>query len=67
LESANWPDGLDIDEAAPSWLLELLVCPVDHGALDRKEPGLRCATCGRTYPIRGGIPVMLADESERVF
>ena len=57
-------------EAGPlgvsSELLEILVCPVDHGGLEvvSDGAGLRCRTCGRRYPIREGIPVMLVDEAE---
>jgi uncharacterized protein YbaR (Trm112 family) len=47
-------------------LLEILACPVDHGGLEVVSggAGLRCRTCGRCYPIREGIPVMLVDEAE---
>jgi uncharacterized protein YbaR (Trm112 family) len=44
-------------------LLELLVCPVDHGALEAVEEGLRCTSCGRVYPVRDGIPSMVTDAS----
>lgn len=49
-------------------LLELLVCPVCHGGLTREKDGdelvgLGCAACGTVYPVRGGIPVMLADQA----
>jgi uncharacterized protein YbaR (Trm112 family) len=46
-------------------LLELLVCPACHGALRESEekPGLNCLECGRVYPIRDGIPVMLPEEA----
>ena len=51
-------------------LWEVLVCPADHGALAAVTPadalpegGLRCATCGRTFPVRDGIAVMLLDEA----
>lgn len=48
-------------------LLELLVCPNDHGDL-RLEEGvgeLVCSKCGYAYPIRDGIPVMLIDEARK--
>ncbi|NUQ70932.1 MAG: Trm112 family protein [Chthonomonadales bacterium] len=46
-------------------LLEILACP----ACDERPPvalqgeELVCAVCGRRYPIRDGIPVMLVDEA----
>lgn len=49
-------------------LLELLACPLTKGRLvydaDRKElvsPGARLA-----YPIRDGVPIMLASEARRI-
>jgi uncharacterized protein len=47
-------------------LAEILVCPVDHGGLGEDEPASRlvCSVCGRRYPVRDGIPVMLVEESE---
>ena len=42
-------------------LLELLVCPVDHAALETVDEGLRCTSCGRVYPVREGIPSMVID------
>lgn len=41
-------------------LLDLLVCPVDHGALELEASQLRCTVCNRAYPIENGIPNMLA-------
>ncbi|MEX2203222.1 MAG: Trm112 family protein [Actinomycetota bacterium] len=48
-------------------LLEILVCPNDHGDLDylEAEQVLVCKTCAYRYPIRDGIPVMLIDEAEK--
>ncbi|MDV6011563.1 Trm112 family protein [Haloechinothrix sp. LS1_15] len=53
-------------------LLEILACPArDHGPLVKgttSDPGadvLTCTECGRQYPIRDGIPVLLLDESHR--
>ncbi len=40
-------------------LLDLLVCPVDHGALELEANQLRCTVCGNVYPIENGIPNML--------
>jgi len=40
-------------------LLALLVCPVDHAALELKDSHLVCTECGRSYPIVDGIPNMV--------
>jgi len=47
-------------------LLALLVCPACHGAVEplRDSSGLECQRCGRVYPVRDGIPVMLVDEAQ---
>lgn len=46
-------------------LLEILVCPACHGAVEEKERRkvLVCTDCGLQYPIQDGIPVMLVDEA----
>jgi uncharacterized protein YbaR (Trm112 family) len=46
-------------------LLEILICPACHGDVTElaAEKGLECSACGRIYPIREGIPVMLVDEA----
>jgi uncharacterized protein YbaR (Trm112 family) len=46
-------------------LLEILICPACHGELKPVEPeeGLECKSCGRVYPVRDGIPVMLVEEA----
>jgi uncharacterized protein YbaR (Trm112 family) len=48
-----------------SRLLDLLVCPLDKGSLVEREDlsGLECSDCGRVYPVKDGIPVMLEDEA----
>ena len=54
-------------------LLEILRCPVcvqngsDKGKLDLVRDGkwLVCKDCGRKYPIRDGIPVMLIEEGDK--
>lgn len=47
-------------------LAEILVCPVDKADLteDVEASRLECTECGRRYPVREGIPVMLVDEAE---
>ena len=60
----------------PSWLgldpvlLEVLACPAEHHAPltlgapgDPRAAALTCTECGRVYPIRDGIPVLLLDEA----
>ncbi len=59
------------DEAAASSgevdprLLEILVCPVTRGPLvyDREAQELISKKAKLAYPIRDGVPVMLADEA----
>jgi uncharacterized protein YbaR (Trm112 family) len=46
-------------------LLDILVCPVTKGPL-RYDPAAReliSDRAGLAYPIRDGIPIMLADEA----
>jgi len=46
-------------------LLEILVCPLTKTVLhyDRDKQELVSKAAGLAYPIRGGVPVMLADEA----
>jgi len=43
-------------------LLEILVCPLDHGALSLESGQLRCTVCSRVFPIQDGIPNMLVTD-----
>ena len=45
-------------------LLEILACPACKTAIALEGDRLVCAQCGRRYPIRDGIPVMLIEEAE---
>ncbi len=47
-------------------LAKILVCPADKGDLREltKDSRLECTVCGRRYPVRDGIPIMLVDEAE---
>ena len=49
-------------------LLEILVCPVTRGPLEYDEAAqeLISRKAGLAYPIRDGIPVMLADEARQL-
>jgi uncharacterized protein len=46
-------------------LLDILACPVDHAAVREEGERLICQECGRRYPVRDGIPVMLVEEAEQ--
>ena len=46
-------------------LLAILVCPECHSALREEGDELVCTGCGLRYPVRDGIPVMLAEEARR--
>jgi uncharacterized protein YbaR (Trm112 family) len=43
-------------------LLALLVCPVDHAALELEDSALVCTECGRSYPVVDGIPNMVVED-----
>lgn len=46
-------------------LAEILVCPVEKADLreDVESSVLECTECGRRYPVRDGIPIMLVEEA----
>ncbi len=50
--------GIDLD------LLRILACPVDRAPVEQRGEWIVCTRCGRRYPIRDGIPIMLAEEAE---
>lgn len=49
-------------------LLEILVCPRTKTTLryDREKQELVSRAAGLAYPIRGGVPIMLADEARHL-
>jgi uncharacterized protein YbaR (Trm112 family) len=49
-------------------LLEILVCPVTKGPLayDKDKQELVSRLAGLAYPIRDGVPIMLAGEAREL-
>ncbi len=47
-------------------LLEILACPAcdSRPKVNLENDRLVCVECGRRYPIRDGIPVMLVEDAE---
>ena len=46
-------------------LMKILVCPACKSSLRYEGEKIVCTKCGRRYPIRNGIPVMLIEEVEK--
>lgn len=44
-------------------LLDILACPVCKSEVSQDRDYIVCSKCGRRYPVKNGIPVMLADEA----
>ena len=55
---------MSIDEK----LLQILACPACQGNVKLQQietgPVIICTKCGKKYPIKNGIPVLLADEAQ---
>lgn len=45
-------------------LLDILCCPACKGDVILTEEKIVCKKCGKKYPVKDGIPVMLIDEAE---
>ncbi len=45
-------------------LMDILACPKCRSGLEQAQEKLICTRCGRRYPIKDGIPIMLVDEAE---
>lgn len=43
--------------------MSLLACPVCRGSLRLEDEHLLCTLCARAYPIRNGIPALIADRA----
>lgn len=49
-------------------LLDILVCPLTHGALsyDAQAGELISEKAGLAYPVRDGIPILLPEEAREI-
>lgn len=45
-------------------LLDILACPACKADVELKGQKIICVKCGKKYPIKDGIPIMLIDEAE---
>lgn len=45
-------------------LLDILACPACKAGVELKDNKIVCKKCGKKYPIKDEIPVMLIDEAE---
>ena len=45
-------------------LLEILACPACQDPVHLEGEQIVCDGCGRRYPIREGIPIILIEEAE---
>ena len=45
-------------------LVEILACPACRGEVRDEGDRIVCTACGRRYPVRDGIPILLVDEAE---
>ena len=68
-QSGSTTASSDAGVGVEPWLIQLLACPVDLAQVRLAGNELMCDSCGRTYAIQDGIPVMIpADqETERKF
>jgi uncharacterized protein YbaR (Trm112 family) len=46
-------------------LLKILACPACKSGVEYKDNKIVCRGCGRKYPVKDGIPIMLIDEAEK--
>ena len=45
-------------------LIEIMCCPACKGDIEEKDSKIVCLKCGRRYPIKDDIPIMLVDEAQ---
>lgn len=47
-------------------LVAIMACPACREDVREQDGQIVCLGCGRRYPIRDGIPVMLVEEAQMV-
>jgi uncharacterized protein YbaR (Trm112 family) len=47
-------------------ILEVLACPKCGGDLEQNGDNLICHSCGLSYPIIDGIPMLLVEEADEI-
>jgi uncharacterized protein len=50
--------------ALEPWVVGLLACPLDRSGVRLNGSVLVCGLCGRCYPVRAGVPCMLANQAQ---
>ena len=45
-------------------LLDILACPDCKSDVELQDNKIVCKGCGRRYPVKNDIPIMLIDQSE---
>ena len=45
-------------------LLDILACPLCKEEVKLEDDRIVCTKCGRRYPIKDDIPIMLIEEAE---
>ena len=45
-------------------LLDILACPACKADVKLEADRIVCVKCGRRYPVKDNIPIMLIDEAE---
>lgn len=46
-------------------LLDILACPACRGEVREEDGWVVCLGCGRKYPVKNGVPIILVDEAEQ--
>ncbi len=46
-------------------LLSILACPACRGDVAEENGKIVCINCGRQYPVRDGVPIMLVEEAQK--
>ena len=57
----------NIKDPIPKDLFDIMACPLCRAGMEytKGRKGLLCQNCGAKYPIKGGIPVMMAPKTNQ--